>query len=86
MLVNGNVVVVPAQCCEVVGIMGAAVRPPFDVVRLEAVSGIATIHGAAAVSLVDEGSDVQRNGSRSVGSGNGLTVVPGDDDADTAAT
>ncbi len=66
MLVNGYMVVVPAQSREVAGIVGAANRPRPDVVGLEAVSRIATIDSAAPVSLDDEGSDVRRYGSRGV--------------------
>ena len=60
--VDGDVVVVPADGREVVGIVRAAPRPRYDVVGLEAIARPASIDGAAAISLGDDGSDARRDG------------------------
>ena len=51
--VYGDVVVVPAEGCEVVGLMGSALGSGDDVVDLEAVGVGASVDDAAVVSGED---------------------------------
>lgn len=61
LLMDGDVVVVPAQCREVGGVVAASVAVPDDVVGLEPIAGAASVDGAAAISernsIPDRGRD-----------------------------
>ena len=46
-----HMVVIPAHCREVVGVMGAAVCESFDVVGLEAVATVASVYDASSVAV-----------------------------------
>ena len=61
--VDGDVMVVPAEGGQVVGMVVAAVLSFSDVVGLEAVAAVASLDGALVlVSPGDESSDRRRDG------------------------
>jgi hypothetical protein len=82
--VDGDVVVVPAQGGEVVGIVVAAVGTLADVVGLEPVAAVASLDGALV--LVPPGhvaADVAGDGFSHIGICHGVEAV-GDDHPDLA--
>jgi hypothetical protein len=82
--VDGDVVVVPAEGDEVVGVVVAAVGTLADVVGLEPVAAVASLDGALV--LVPPGhvaADVAGYGFSHIGIGDGVEPV-GDDQADLA--
>jgi hypothetical protein len=56
LLVDDDVVVVPAECDQIVGVGWPTLAPGGDVVDLEPVSALAAVGGAPVVVAVDDGS------------------------------
>ena len=69
-----HVVVEPAQCGEVVWIVGAAVRPETDVVNLEAVARVAPGNRATAIAMGNESAHLWWNVSACVRGHDGPSV------------
>ena len=82
--VDGDVVVVPAEGDQVVGVVVAAVGSLADVVGLEPVAAVASFDGTSVlVSPGDVAADVAGDGFSPIGVGDGVEAV-GDDEADLA--
>ena len=79
-LVDRDVVVVPAQGGEVVGVVGTAVGPGNDVVGFEPETGTTPGDGAAPVAFGDKSPDVRRDMPSGMRRRDRLAVL-GDDDA-----
>ena len=78
--VDGDVVVVPAEGYQVVGIMVAAVGPLLDVVGLEPVAAVASFDRTLVlVPLLHETSNSGRNGLAHVRICHRVEAVGGDD-------
>jgi hypothetical protein len=56
LLVDDDVVVVPAECDQIAGVGWPTLAPGGDVVDLEPVSALAAVGGAPVVVAVDDGS------------------------------
>ena len=69
-----DVVVEPAQCGEVVGVMCAAVGSEVDVVDLEPVAGVAAGDGATTVAMSHEAPHLGWDGSCGIRSDHGSSV------------
>ncbi len=82
-LVDCNVVVVPAQGGEVVWVVAVADGPRDDVVGFEPVAGVAARDGAAPVPFSNECSDVGWDLAGGMRRRYWLVVL-GDDDSDVA--
>jgi hypothetical protein len=78
--VDGDVVVIPAQCGEVVGVVVAAVLSFHDVVGLEAVGAVAAFDRAlVVVAPLHISADGAGDGFPHIRIGNGVKAVGGDD-------
>ena len=83
-LVDGDVVVVPAEGDEVVGVVVAAVGSLPDVVGLEPVGAVASFDGALPlISPLHVAADVAGDGFSHIRIGDGVEAF-GDDEADLA--
>ena len=84
-LVDGNVVVVPAQGYEVVRVVIAAMGSRPDVMRLDPVPALAAVDLAAAlVAMEDEAANRRWDGFSEVGNTDRSSVVTADDGPDLA--
>ena len=73
--VNGDVMVEPAQCRQIVRVVAAVVRALANVVRLEPISTVAADHGASTIAPGDKSAHRRRDDTGAVGGDDGLAIL-----------